>query len=146
MHTRQKKTFFTKGCDHFLTCNYLVACIAWPSIRQSLCVSPSSVTACWLPKGSASALISASPSYVEVSESWSKHDWMHRVGSQRRLELATACSDSPTDAQCNCSAHTLSCTNFVAIVGAGQLWWAWFIAHSWLLTFKFRSERGNQYF
>ena len=46
---------------------------------------------------------------------------MHRVGSQRRLELATACSDLPTNAQCKCNAHAISYTNFVAIVEVGQL-------------------------
>ena len=40
-----------------------------PLIRQSLCVSRSSVTACGLPKDSASALMSASPSSAEASES-----------------------------------------------------------------------------
>ena len=60
-------------------------------------------------------------SSAEASESRSKHDWTHRVGSRRWLELATGCSNPPTDAQCNYNAHALSCTNFVANVGAGQL-------------------------
>ena len=96
----------------------LLGGLHWSLTRQSLCVSRSSMTACGLAKNSASAL---SPSSAEASESRSKHDWTHRVGSQRRLELATACSDPLTDAQCNHNTHALSCTNFVAIVGPGQL-------------------------
>ena len=44
---------------------------------------------------------------------------MHRIGSRRVLELATACSDPPTDAQLQCPC-TFLC-KFVAIAGAGQL-------------------------
>ena len=146
----KKKSFFTRSCDqcHCLYwvrvgCNVmpvsglsLLGGLHWPSIRQSLCVSQSSVTACGLPKDSASSLISASPSSAEASESRSKHDWTHRVGSRRRLVLETACSDPPTDAQRNHNAHALSCTNFMAIVGVRQFVtmvaceWAWFIACS----------------
>ena len=93
----------------------------WLSIRQSLCVLQSSVTACGLPKDFASPLMSASPSSAKASKSRGKHDRTHRVGSRRRLVLETTCSDPPTDAQRNRNAHTLSCTNFAAIVGAGQL-------------------------
>ena len=63
----------------------LLGVLHWPSIRQSLCVSQSSVTACGLPKDSASSLISASPSSVEASESRSKHDgtqsWLTETAS-----------------------------------------------------------------
>ena len=58
------------------------------------------------------------------------------------LVLETACSDPPTDAQCNRSAHALSCKNFAAIVGAGQLvamaarGWAWLIAHIFGCTLR----------
>ena len=82
----------------------------WPSIRQSLCVSRSSVNACGLPKDSALSLISASPSSAET---WSNHDWTNRVGSRRWLVLETACSD----AQCNCNAHALPCTNLQPLGG-----------------------------
>ena len=132
-----KTLFFFKKIDQYLLlcvmsegglqCNASVSGLSllgglnWLSIKQSLCVLQSSVNACGLPKDSASALISASSSSAEASESRSKHDWMHRVGSQRRLELATTCSDPPTNAQCKCNARALSYTNFVAIVWAGQL-------------------------
>ena len=145
---RGKKTFFKRlwsvsSCvlsEGGLQCNASVSGLSllgglhWLLIRQSLCVSQSSVSACGLPKHSASSLISASPSSAEASESRSKHDWTHRVGSRRWLVLETACSDPPTDAQCNCNTHALSCINFVAIVGVGQLvamaacGWAWLIA------------------
>ena len=124
------------GCNVMpvcLACHCLVSCIGRRS--DSPCVSQSSVTACGLPKDSASSLISASPSSVEASESRSKHDGTHRVGSRRQLVLETACSDPPTDAQCNRNVHALSCTNFTAIVGTGQLiamaerGWAWLSVH-----------------
>ena len=113
MRTRQKRLFFKQKVsvslcvlsEGGLQCNASVSGLSllgglhWLSIRQSLCVSQSSVNACGLPKRSASSLISASPSSAEASESRSKHDWMHRVGSRRRLVLETACSDPPTDAQ-----------------------------------------------
>ena len=147
VHTRQKKTYrlwsvslcvywVRVGCNVMpvcLACHCLVACIAWPSIRQSLRVSQLSVTACGLPKYSAS----------EFSR---KHDWMHRIGSRRWLELATACSDPPTDAQLQCPCTFLykfcvHCRDRAAC-SHGSMWWAWFIAHSWLCTLN---ERGNLY-
>ena len=100
----------------------LLGGLHWPLIRQSLCVSRSSMIACGLAKDSVLALISASLHSAEALEYKSKHDRTHsRVGSRRRLELATACSDPPTDAQCNCNAHALSFTNFAAIVVMWQL-------------------------
>ena len=138
------KNFFYKGLwsvslcvlsEGGLQCNASVSGLSllgglhWPSIRQSLCVSQSSVTACGLPKDSALSLISASPSSAEAPESRSKHDCLYRVGSRRRLVLETACSDPPTDAQRNCNTHALSCTNFATIVGMGQL--VVMVAHGW---------------
>ena len=122
----------------------LLGGLHWLSIRQSLHVSQSSVTACGLLKDSTSSLISASPSSAEASKSRSEHDQMHRVGSRKRLVLETACSDPPTDAQCNCNAH--ACTflyKFCGHCGGGaarshdSMWWAWFIGcirYSWLRT------------
>ena len=96
----------------------LLGGLHWPSITQCLAIIRDCL---WTSKGfSIGADLTASPSSAEASKSRSKHDWMHRVGSQRRLELAIVCSDPPTDTQCKCNAHALSCTNFAAIVGVGQ--------------------------
>ena len=125
---RGKDIFFAKGCDQChcvywvrwvvmscqvcLACLCLVACIDhWSDSPCVSCDHP------WLPVDLQRiqhrlCMISASPSSAEASESRSKHDWMHRVGSRRWLELATdCCSDPPTDAQRNCNTHALSCTN-----------------------------------
>ena len=81
-----KKNFFYKGLcsvslcvlsEGGLQCNASVSGLSllgglhWPLIRQSLCVSQSSMTASGLPKDSASSQISSS---AEASESRSKYD------------------------------------------------------------------------
>ena len=99
------------------SCRSLETCPSWSKQTVPVCL----VIICdclWTYKGFSTGTDLSS---AEASESRSKHDWTHRVGSQRWLELATACSNPPTDAQCNYNAHALSCTNFVANVGAGQL-------------------------
>ena len=103
-----KKTFYKRlwsvslcvlsegGCNVmpvWLACHCLVACIGcWSDSR---CVSHNRP---WMPVDFQSiqhrhCMISASPSFAEASESRGKHNWTHRVGSQRRLVLETACSD-----------------------------------------------------
>ena len=140
------------GCNVMpvcLGCHCLVACIGRRS--DSRCVSCNRP---WMPVDFQSIpqhrhWSQPPPSSAESSESRSKHDWTHRVGSRRRLVLETACSDPPTDAQRNRNAHALSCTNFAAILGAGQLvamvarGWAWLTARILGCALWIRSERDN---
>ena len=134
MRTRQKNFFqwlwSVSLCvlsESGLQCN---ASVSWPvtawwlalAVNQTVAVCLAIICEClWTSKAFSIFTDLSLPSSAEASESRSKHDWTHRVGSQRWLVLETACSDPPTDAQCNRNAHALSCTNFAAVVGAGQL-------------------------
>ena len=101
-----------------LACHCLVACIGC-CIRQSLCVSWSSVTACGLQRIQHRHWShSASPSSAEASE----QAWLNAQSWLTEMKRTGNHLLRPTHRRTrNRNTHAVSCIKFAAILGAGQL-------------------------
>ena len=115
----QQNPFIQKGvCDQcYCMCWVRVGCDLLPMCLACHCLvasfvrwSDGSCVSCdclWTSKGFSIVTDLNLLHFCRNSESRSMHDWTHRVGSQRQLELATTCSDPPhtctMQSQCPCT-------------------------------------------
>ena len=124
----------------------LLGGLHWLSIRQSLCVSRSSMPACGLPKDSASSLISASSSSAKASEYRCKHDRTHRVGL-RRWPLTQTHPQMHNTSQHPCTFLCKFCGHCggTAAGSHGSMWVGVVYCSFSAAHFEFRSERDRKF-